>query len=359
VQIFDELPIRGVTFSNRIVVSPMCQYSSTDGFANDWHLVHLGSRAVGGPALVFFEASAVTPEGRISPQDLGIWKDEHIEFLARITKFIREQKVLPGIQIAHAGRKASTPRPWEGAGTIPKSAGGWTPVAPSDIAFDSHHATPEALDEAGIRNVIDAFAAAARRAWSAGFQVLEIHAAHGYLIHEFLSPVANLRTDSYGGSFENRTRLLREIVQAVRRVWPESNPLFVRISATDWVEEGWDGEQSIALAQELVPLGVDVIDCSSGGIVPGVHIPLKPGYQTPFSKQIRDAAGILTAAVGMIDTPNLADEVLSRGEADLIEMAREFLRNPYWPLQVARDFGFKVPWPVQYVRAAPTDTPPR
>lgn len=358
-QIFDELTIRDVTFRNRIVVSPMCQYSSTDGFANDWHLVHLGSRAVGGAALVFAEASAVLPEGRISPCDLGIWKDEHIEFLARIAKFIREQKTLAGIQIAHAGRKASTPRPWDGTGTIPKSKGGWMPVAPSDIPFDANHATPEALDEAGIRNVIDAFAAAARRALSAGFQVLEIHAAHGYLIHEFLSPLSNLREDSYGGSFENRTRLLREIVQAVRGVWPESNPLFTRISATDWVEDGWDIDQSIELARQLLPLGVDVIDCSSGGIVPGARIPLRPGYQTPFSKEIRDATGIMTAAVGLIDTPRLADEILGRDEADLIEMAREFLRHPYWPLHTAREFGFRIPWPVQYLRAAPPETPPR
>ena len=358
-QIFDELSIRDVTFRNRVVVSPMCQYSSTDGFANDWHLVHLGSRAVGGAALVFAEASAVLPEGRISPSDLGIWKDEQIEFLARITEFIREQKALAGIQIAHAGRKASTPCPWEGTGTIPKSKGGWTPVAPSDIAFDDKHAVPEALDEAGIQNVIGAFAAAARRALSAGFEVLEIHAAHGYLVHEFLSPVANLRTDSYGGSFENRTRLLREIVSAVRRVWPESNPLFVRISATDWVEDGWDIDQSIALTQQLQPLGVDVIDCSSGGIISGVQIPLRPGYQVPFSKQIRDSTGILTAAVGLIDTPNLADEILDRDEADLIVMAREFLRHPYWPLHVAGELGFRVPWPVQYLRAAPPDTPPR
>ncbi|HUJ33396.1 MAG TPA: NADH:flavin oxidoreductase/NADH oxidase [Candidatus Acidoferrum sp.] len=358
-QIFDELPIRSFTLSNRIVVSPMCQYSSTDGFANDWHLVHLGSRAVGGVALVIAEATAVTPEGRISPNDLGIWKDEHIEPLARITKFIRGQKVLPGIQIAHAGRKASTPRPWEGSGSIPKAKGGWTPVAPSDIPFDEHHAHPVALDEAGIRRLIEAFAAAAGRALAAGFQVLEIHGAHGYLIHEFLSPVSNLRTDSYGGSFDNRTRFLREVVSAVRRVWPESHPLFVRISASDWVEEGWEINQSIDLVRQLIPLGVDVIDCSSGGIVPGVHIPARPGFQVPFAKEIRDATGILTAAVGLIDTPALADEILNRGDADLVVLARELLRHPYWPLDVARQLGFRVSWPVQYLRAAPPDTPAR
>jgi len=358
-QIFDDLDIRDITLSNRIVVSPMCQYSSTDGFASDWHLVHLGSRAVGGAGLIFTEATAVSPEGRISAQDLGIWKDDHIDFLSRITKFIREQKAVPGIQVAHAGRKASTPRPWEGTGTIPPSKGGWPPVAASSIPFDAAHAVPTALDRAGIDKVIGDFAAAARRAVDAGFQILEIHAAHGYLIHEFLSPLSNQRTDSYGGSLENRTRFLREIVEAVRHTWPDSNPLFVRISATDWARDGWDVDQSIALAEQLGPLGVDVIDCSSGGIAPGINIPVKPGYQAPFSKQIRDAAGIMTAAVGLIDTPNLADEILDRGEADLVVLARELLRHPYWPLEAAKAFGFRVPWPVQYLRAAPPNTPPR
>lgn len=357
--IFDELPIRDVTLSNRIVVSPMCQYCSTDGFANDWHLVHLGSRAVGGAGLVFAEATAVSPEGRISAQDLGIWKDEHVELLSRITKFIREQKVVAGIQIAHAGRKASTPRPWEGNGTILASRGGWTPVAASAVPFDDNHAVPTELDHAGIGKVIGDFASAAKRAAAAGFEVIEIHAAHGYLIHEFLSPLSNQRFDSYGGSFENRTRFLREIVEAVRHVWPEGNPLFVRISATDWAEGGWDIDQSIELAEQLEPLGVDVIDCSSGGIAPGINVPLRPGYQTPFSKEIRDATGMLTAAVGLIDTPALADEILNREEADLVVLARELLRHPYWPLATAREFGFRVPWPVQYLRAAPPDTPQR
>lgn len=358
-QIFDDLPIRSVTLSNRIVVSPMCQYCSTDGFANDWHLVHLGSRAVGGAGLVFAEATAVSPEGRISAQDLGIWKDEHIDFLSRITKFIREQKVVAGIQIAHAGRKASTPRPWEGTGTIPELKGGWVPYAASAVPFDQNHALPIPLDHAQIGNVISDFASAAQRAATAGFQVIEIHAAHGYLIHEFLSPLTNFRTDSYGGSFENRTRFLREIVEAVRHVWPDGNPLFVRISATDWAEKGWDVDQSIALAEQLGPLGVDVIDCSSGGIAPNINVPLRPGYQAPLSKQIRDATGIMTAAVGLIDTPNLADEILNRDEADLIVLAREFLRHPYWPLAAAKEFGFAVPWPVQYLRAAPPNTPQR
>ncbi|HTS11231.1 MAG TPA: NADH:flavin oxidoreductase/NADH oxidase [Candidatus Limnocylindrales bacterium] len=356
---FDELPIRGVTLANRIVVSPMCQYSSTDGFANDWHLVHLGSRAVGGAALVFTEATAVTPEGRISPQDLGIWKDDHIEFLARITKFIHSQGAVSGIQIAHAGRKASTTRPWEGGQPLPVAKGGWKPVAPGAIPFGDGHNVPTALDEAGIRAAVEAFAAAARRALDAGFQVLEIHSAHGYLIHEFLSPLTNLRTDGYGGTLENRTRFLREIVSAVRRVWPERNPLFVRISATDWVKDGWDIDQSIELAGQLGPLGVDVIDCSSGGIRPGVAIPAHPGFQVPFAKQIRDVTGILTAAVGLIDTAELADQILDRNEADMVVLARELLRHPYWPLQTARELGFRVPWPSQYLRAAPSDTPAR
>jgi 2,4-dienoyl-CoA reductase-like NADH-dependent reductase (Old Yellow Enzyme family) len=357
--LFDELAIRSITLRNRILVSPMCQYSSTDGFANDWHFVHLGSRAVGGAALVFTEASAVTPEGRISANDLGIWKDEHIDFLARIVRFIREQGAVAAIQMAHAGRKASTPRPWEGAGTIPVANGGWSPVGPSAIPFDHRHATPRALDDAGIQGIVDAFQAAARRAADAGFQALEIHAAHGYLIHEFLSPLSNLREDAYGGTFDHRTRLLRDIVTAVRRVWPDGNPLFVRISATDWVERGWDVDQSIELARQLGPLGVDVMDCSSGGLVPGVTIPMTPGYQAPFSKQIREETGMLTAAVGLIDDPNLADDILNRGDADLVELAREMLRHPYWPLHVAREFGFRVPWPVQYLRAAPPDTPAR
>jgi 2,4-dienoyl-CoA reductase-like NADH-dependent reductase (Old Yellow Enzyme family) len=357
--LFDELSVRSVTFRNRIVVSPMCQYSSTDGFANDWHFVHLGSRAVGGAALVFTEAAAITPEGRISAQDLGIWKDAHIDFLSRTARFIQEQGALAGIQIAHAGRKASTPRPWEGSGTIPPSRGGWPTVGASAIPFDGNHAVPRELDEGGIREVIAAFVAAARRGVQAGFQVLEIHAAHGYLIHEFLSPLANRRTDRYGGTFENRTRFLREIVAAVRDVWPEGNPLFVRISASDWAENGWDLEQSVDLAGELGRMGVDVIDCSSGGLLPNGVPPLRPGYQVPFSKRIREVTGILTAAVGLIGDPNTADTILNQGEADLVLLAREFLRQPYWPLQVANEFGFRVPWPAQYLRAAPPGTPIR
>ena len=357
--LFDSLQIRDILLRNRIVVSPMCQYSSTDGFASDWHLVHLGSRAVGGASLIFTEACAVSPEGRISPQDLGIWKDDHIAFLSRITRFLLSQGTVPGIQLAHAGRKASTPPPWHSGGFIPESEGGWKPVAPSAIGFSDTYAQPAALDAAGIQKVIKDFTAAATRASQAGFQVIEIHSAHGYLLHEFLSPLANHRTDSYGGSFENRTRLLLEVVTAVRRVWPICYPLFVRISASDWVPGGWDIEQSVALAELLGPLGVDLIDCSSGGMVPNAQIPVAPGFQVPFADQIRQRTGILTGAVGMITNASQADAILNGDKADVVILAREFLRQPYWPLAVARDLGFPVTWPVQYLRAAPDRTLPR
>lgn len=357
--LFDELQIRAATLRNRIVVSPMCEYSSTDGFANDWHLVHLGSRAVGGASLVFTEASAVSPEGRISPQDLGIYKDAHIENLSRITRFICDQGAIPGMQIAHAGRKGSTLRPWEGSGAIPESKGGWIPVAPSAIPFADGYATPAALDLNGIRAVVKAFADAARRACQAGFGVLEIHAAHGYLLHEFLSPLSNHRTDAYGGSFENRTRLLCQVIAAVRHAWPESAPLFLRISATDWIEGGWDLEQSTRLAELVGPLGVDLIDCSSGGLAPGAKIPTRAGYQVPFADEIRRETGILTGAVGLITTAAQADAILREGKADVVLLAREFLRQPYWPLHVARELGFPCSWPAQYLRAAPDGTPQR
>lgn len=357
--LFDELQIRAATLRNRIVVSPMCEYSSTDGFANDWHLVHLGSRAVGGASLVFTEASAVSPEGRISPQDLGIYKDAHIENLSRITRFICDQGAIPGMQIAHAGRKGSTLRPWDGSGAIPESKGGWIPVAPSAIPFADGYATPAALDLNGIRAVVKAFADAARRACQAGFGVLEIHAAHGYLLHEFLSPLSNHRTDSYGGSFENRTRLLCEVLAAVRRVWPESAPLFLRISATDWIDGGWDLDQSTRLAELVGPLGVDLIDCSSGGLAPGAKIPTRAGYQVPFADEIRRETGILTGAVGLITTAAQADAIVREGKADVVLLAREFLRQPYWPLHVARELGFPISWPAQYLRAAPDGTPQR
>jgi 2,4-dienoyl-CoA reductase-like NADH-dependent reductase (Old Yellow Enzyme family) len=358
--LFSELKIRDITLRHRILVSPMCQYSSEDGFANDWHLVHLGSRAVGGAALVFTEATAITAEGRISPQDLGIWKDEHVEMLSRITRFVRSQGSIPGIQLAHAGRKGSTRRPWElPGGAVLKSEGGWTPVGPSAIAFDPTYAVPTALDERGIRAIVQAFADGAGRALEAGFQVIEIHAAHGYLLHEFLSPLANKRTDAYGGSLENRARLLREVVSAVRKVWPERLPLFVRISATDWVDGGWDLEQSIELVKQIGPLGVDFIDTSSGGTVPGAKIPLGAGYQVPFAAAIRARTGILTGAVGLITSREQVQEIVSEGKADAVLLAREFLRHPYWPLAAAREAGHSIAWPAQYLRAAPDGTPTR
>jgi 2,4-dienoyl-CoA reductase-like NADH-dependent reductase (Old Yellow Enzyme family) len=358
--LFDPLPVRGITLRNRIAVSPMCQYSSDEGFANEWHFVHLGSRAVGGAALVFTEASAVLRDGRISPQDLGIWDDAHVEALAHVVQFIHEQGAIAGMQLAHAGRKASTRRPWEGRGQVPEAEGGWSRVvAPSPVPFADTYPQPQALREAEIPVIVAAFAEAARRARAAGFRVVEIHAAHGYLIHEFLSPLANYRDDHYGGSFENRTRLLREIVGAVRGVWPEELPLFVRISATDWQDGGWNIEQSIELARGLGPLGVDLVDCSSSGMVPGVSIPVGPGYQTPFADRIRQEAGIPTGTVGLITEPVQADHIIRSGQADLVLLAREMLRDPYWPLRAARQLGREVSWPAQYLRAAPAGSTAR
>ena len=309
--LFSPLTLRGITLANRLAVSPMCEYSSDDGFANDWHLVHLGSRAVGGAGLVFTDATAVLPDGRISPEDLGIWKDEHISMLARIASFIRDHGSVAGMQLAHAGRKASTAVPWKGGKPIGVEDGGWSPVvAPSAIRFAEGYQTPVTLDESGIRSLVSSFAAAARRALDAGFQVIEIHAAHGYLINEFLSPLSNTRTDVYGGSFENRTRFLREIVEAVRAVWPEGLPLFVRISATEWTQGGWDIEQSVELARTIAPLGVDLIDCSSGGNVPKVRVPLSPGYQVPLAERVRQDSGVPTGAVGLITSARQADEIV-------------------------------------------------
>jgi 2,4-dienoyl-CoA reductase-like NADH-dependent reductase (Old Yellow Enzyme family) len=354
--LFDPLAIGDVEFANRVFVSPMCQYSSRDGLPNDWHLVHLGSRAVGGAGLVMTEATAVVPEGRISPQDLGIWSDEHADRLRPIVSFIHEQGSVAGMQLAHAGRKASTRRPWESSGTVAESEGGWKDVvAPSAIAFAENYPKPQALTRDGIESMVRAFAQAAQRALRAGFRVIEIHAAHGYLVHEFLSPFSNQREDDYGGSFDNRTRLLRGIVKAVREVWPKGAPLFVRISATDWIEGGWDLEQSIALAHALKESGVDLIDCSSGGAVPHAEIPVGAGYQTPFAQRIREQAEILTGAVGMITSPAQAEHIINTGQADVIFMAREFLREPYWPLRAAQELRQSVSWPVQYLRAAPRD----
>lgn len=358
--LFDPLSIRDLTLPNRIVVSPMCEYSSIDGFANDWHLVHLGSRAVGGAGLVMTEASAVTPEGRISPEDLGIWSDHHVEFLARITRFIHSQGCVAGIQLAHAGRKASTYRPWDGNGLVPEGSGGWkNVVAPSAIPFAENYPMPQALTPEGIQAVVRAFVEAAGRARHAGFRVIEIHAAHGYLISEFLSPLANQRTDQYGGSFENRIRLLLEVVAAIRGSWPESSPLFVRISATDWVEGGWTLDDSVELAWRLKHSGVDLVDCSSGGNVQPAQIPVGPGYQTGFAERIRRETKILTGAVGMITAPAQADHIIRTGQADVATIAREFLRDPYWPLRAARELGYPATWPVQYLRAAPQSTKAR
>jgi 2,4-dienoyl-CoA reductase-like NADH-dependent reductase (Old Yellow Enzyme family) len=350
--LFSPLKLRGITLKNRIAVSPMCQYSSIEGLANDWHLVHLGSRAIGGAALVFTEAAAVVPEGRISPDDLGIWKDAHVEPLSRITAFLRAHGSVPGIQLAHAGRKASTAVPWKGGGPLTEAEGGWTPIfAPSALAFGDGYQIPVALDAHGIRCIVSAFAEAARRALDAGFEVVELHGAHGYLVNEFLSPLSNARTDDYGGSFENRTRLLREIVESVRNVWPERLPLFLRISATEWIEGGWNIEQSVELARVLAPLGVDLIDCSSGGNVPKVRIPIGPGYQVPLAERVRRESGVPTGAVGLITEATLAEEIVARGQADIVLLAREELRDPYFPLHAARELGAEVAWPVQYLRA--------
>jgi 2,4-dienoyl-CoA reductase-like NADH-dependent reductase (Old Yellow Enzyme family) len=342
--LFDPIAFGGVRLRNRIAVSPMCQYSCEDGFATAWHVVHLGTRATGGAGLVITEAAAVEPRGRISPYDLGIWSDEHIEPLARVAEFIESQGAVAGMQLAHAGRKAGTARPWEGGG--PLARGAWAPVAPSALAFDKGYQVPQELTRDGIRCIVQAFAAAARRAAAAGFRVLEIHSAHGYLLHEFLSPLSNRRSDEYGGSFENRTRLLREVVQAV-----EHRPLFVRISATDWAEGGWDIEQSVELARELQRLGVDLIDCSSGGLVPGVAVPAAPGYQVPFAARIRRQAGIPTGAVGLITEPAQAEQIVHSEQADIALLGREFLRNPYWPIQAARMLGQRFDPPPQYLRA--------
>lgn len=356
--LFDTFTIRGVTLRNRIAVSPMCQYSAIGGLANNWHFVHLASRAVGGAGLVMAEATAVTPQGRISPFDLGLWNDMQIEPLARIVRVVEEHGAVPGIQLAHAGRKASTRRPWEGGDTAPAAEGGWDDIVSSSaIPFADGHLTPMALDTAGIAGIVKAFADAARRARTAGMRVIELHAAHGYLIHQFLSPLSNQRTDRYGGSFENRVRLAREVVQAVRAVWPDKLPLFARVSATDWTEGGWDIEQTVELAKLLKRDGVDLIDCSSGGNVARVRIPIGPGYQVPFAAQVRREAEIATGAVGMITEAAQADEIIRTGAADLVLLARELLRDPYWPLRAARELEQPGHWPAQYLRAAPKGTP--
>jgi 2,4-dienoyl-CoA reductase-like NADH-dependent reductase (Old Yellow Enzyme family) len=352
--LFSPWKAKSVALRNRIGVSPMCQYSSADGVATDWHFIHLGSRAVGGAALVIAEATAVSPEGRITPGDAGIWAEKHIEPLARINRFIKEQGAVPGIQIAHAGRKASAARPWEGGKHLLEDAGGWPTIAPSAIAFGANlPRVPREMSEADIERVQKEFVAAARRALTAGYEWLEIHSAHGYLIHEFLSPLANRRTDKYGGSFENRIRFLLETARAVCAVWPERFPLSVRLSCTDWMPGGWDIDQSVELSRRLKAERVDVIDCSSGAMVPEAKIPTEPGYQVPFAERIRREAGIATAAVGLITTPQEADEIVRAGKADLVFLARALLRDPYWPAHAAAALRRKerVPPPVQYLRA--------
>ena len=353
--LFEPLKLRDITLRNRIAVSPMCEYSSHDGFANQWHLVHLGSRAVGGAGLVLTEAIAVTADGRISPQDLGIWKDEHVEKLAEIVAFVKGNGAVAGTQLAHAGRKASTAPPWLGGGTVLPENGGWSPIyAPSAIAFSDESIVPKALSVDEIGGLVQAFARAAERSLAAGCEVVELHGAHGYLIHEFLSPLSNTRDDAYGGSFENRTRFAREVASAVRAVWPERLPLFARISATDWAEGAWDLEQSVELARIFKTLGVDLVDASSGGAVPYAKIDVGPGFQVPFAERIRREAGIATGAVGMITEAHQADAIVREGKADLVLLARELLRDPYWPLRAAGELGVDVEWPAQYRRAKPS-----
>ncbi|MFN7988201.1 MAG: NADH:flavin oxidoreductase/NADH oxidase [Thermoanaerobaculia bacterium] len=352
--LFTPLPLRSVTLPNRVGVAPMCQYSAEDGFANDWHLVHLGARAIGGAGLVMTEATAVSPEGRISPQDLGLWQDEQIAPLARIASFLSAQGSVPAIQLSHAGRKASTRRPWDGGGVATPADGGWSPIfGPSALPFDDGWQVPVALDEAEMDRIVDAFASAARRAATAGFRVAEIHGAHGYLLHEFLSPVANARADAFGGSLENRMRFPLRVVAAVRAAWPSDLPLLIRISATDWVEGGFVPDEAVAFVREARRLGVDLVDCSSGGLHPRARVPVEPGYQVPFAAKIREEASILTAAVGLITTARQAEEIVETGKADLVLLGREMLRTPEWALRASTQLGTPLPGPRPYERARP------
>ena len=350
-RLFTPILIRSINLKNRIAVSPMCQYSSEDGLPTDWHFVHLGSRAVGGAALIIMEATAVSPEGRISPDDAGIWSDKHAEAYKRITAFIKSQNSIPAIQLAHAGRKASTFSPWKGKGAVNEKEGGWQTIAPSPISFADNYPLPKEMSKQDIQQVLDQFKLAAERSIEAGFQLIELHMAHGYLVHEFLSPLSNFRKDKYGGSLENRCRLAIEIARNVRKVIPEEMPLFIRISSTDWVENGWDIKQSVKLAEWLKEAGVDLIDCSSGGNVANAEIPLGPGYQIPFSEEIRKKINILTAGVGLITSPEQAEDIIRTGQADLVILAREMLRNPYWPLYTAEKLKADIEWPKQYLRA--------
>lgn len=350
-RLFTPLRLRDVEIRNRIFVSPMCQYSSADGLATDWHLVHLGSRAVGGAGLVMVEATGVCPAGRISPADSGLWSERHAESFRRITEFIRAQGAVPAIQLAHAGRKASTAPPWDGGRVVPEDRGGWLPLAPSALPYADGYATPRSMTPADIAEVVGQFATATRLAHAAGFDVVELHFAHGYLVQEFLSPLSNRRTDAWGGDRDARMRLAVDIATAARAAWPGSLPLFARISATDWAEGGWDLADSIALARRLKEAGVDLIDCSSGGAVPHAKVPVGPGFQVPFAAAIRREAGIATGAVGLITRAEQAEEIVAAGSADAVLLARELLRDPYWPLHAARTLGVDVPWPKQYARA--------
>ena len=351
--LFDSLKLRDIVLPNRIGLPPMCQYSAHDGVAADWHFVHYGTRATGGAGLMIVEATAVTAEGRISPGDLGLWNDGQIEPLARIARFAGEHGTVAAVQLAHAGRKAGISLGWQEQRSLRADEGGWATVAPSALSFGPGYDVPQALDEAGIRAVIDQFAAAARRARDAGFPIVEIHAAHGYLLHQFLSPLSNQRTDEWGGSFENRTRLVREVARTVRAEWPERLPLLIRLSATDWVEGGWNIEETVALCRSLKELGIDLVDVSTAGLLPTAKIPVGPGFQTEFAERVRHEADLPVAAVGMITSPAQADHIVRSGQADMVLLGRELLRNPYWPLAAARELGQPAGWPKQYLRAAP------
>ena len=351
--LFSALKLRDVTFRNRAWVSPMCQYSCRDGMPSDWHLVHLGSRAVGGAGLVLTEATAISPEARISPDDAGIWSDAHAAAWARVAAFVAERGAVPGIQLAHAGRKASTASPWNGGRGLEPGAGGWQPLAPSALPFNAGSPLPRAMSPGEIEEGVAQFAGAAERALAAGFRVVELHMAHGYLCHEFLSPLSNRRSDAWGGSLENRMRFPLDVARAVRAAWPAELPLFVRVSATDWVDGGWSADDSVAFARRLKEAGVDLVDCSSGGSAPDARVPVGPGYQTPFAARLRAEAGVATAAVGMITEPAQAEQIVATGQADAVLMARALLREPYWPLRAARELGAEVAWPVQYLRARP------
>ena len=352
-KLFSPLKIKDIEFKNRIFVSPMCQYSCENGIPNSWHLVHLGTRAVGGAGLVIAEATAVSPEGRISPGDCGIWSDVQTEAFKSMTSFIKDQGAIPGIQIGHAGRKASTDLPWQGGLPLPDKDGGWQPIAPSPVAFDPLHTIPREMTEADMDRVVAEFTRAAQRSLSAGFKVLELHMAHGYLLHQFLSPISNLRKDRWGGTFDNRLSFPLKVTEAVRKVWPDNLPLFVRISCTDWVENGWDLSQSIEFSSRLKDLGVDFIDCSSGGTVPDARIPAGPGFQAVFSAAVRKTADIATGAVGLITAPAQAEQLLVTEQADAVLLGREFLRSPYWPMLAAAELGVDLAWPNQYKRSKP------